>query len=103
MTKVPILTCFVPSLAPGAPFRVSIHSWVKPTGSAILKSYMTLDETIAFEARIYLDGLHHGYVSKTEPCPQAESFSSSRILNKDTIWPEVVGESFFMIRKAKLY
>lgn len=31
MTTTPLLTCFVPSLASGAPFQVSVHAWNKPT------------------------------------------------------------------------
>lgn len=56
MTKTPILTCFVPSLSAGTPFRISIHSWEKPSASTILKSRKAHDEPIAFEARVYVDG-----------------------------------------------
>ena len=56
MSKTPILTCFVSSLAAGTPFRVSIHSWERPAPSSLLKSRKGEDEPIAFEARVYVDG-----------------------------------------------
>ena len=61
VNKVPILTCFIPSLAAGTPFRISIHSWLKPTASTILRSRLAIDEEAAFEARVYLDGVHLRY------------------------------------------
>ncbi|KIW88621.1 uncharacterized protein Z519_10667 [Cladophialophora bantiana CBS 173.52] len=56
MTLVPILTSFIASLERGAAFRISIHSWDMPTPSHLLLSYKTPDETILFEARVYVDG-----------------------------------------------
>ena len=56
MTLVPILTSFVASLQRGSAFRVSVHSWEKPNSSNILRSYKTPDETVMFEARVYIDG-----------------------------------------------
>lgn len=59
MTKVPILTCFVASLELDTPFRISVHSWVKPVGSTILRSCLDMGEKATFEARLYIDGVHH--------------------------------------------
>jgi hypothetical protein len=56
-TLVPVLTSFVPSLEPGAPLRVSIHSWEKPKPSSILLNYKEPEEVILFEAKVYIDGM----------------------------------------------
>lgn len=61
LSKVPILTCFIPSLAARTPFRISIHSWLKPSASAILRSRLDINEEPAFQARVYLDGVHLRY------------------------------------------
>jgi hypothetical protein len=55
-TKTPMLTCFVSSLPSGTSFRVSIHSWAKTSPSALLKSRKGIDEPIAFQIRVYIDG-----------------------------------------------
>src|SRR5689334_2363826 len=34
----PTLTCFIASLPPGTPFRVSIHSWTKPCATSVIES-----------------------------------------------------------------
>jgi hypothetical protein len=62
MTKLPLLTCFIASLPADAPFRVSIHSWSRPTGSYILETCWAKDESVAFQARVYIDGVHQWYV-----------------------------------------
>lgn len=59
MTQVPILTSFVPSLDPGLPFRVSVHSWAKPIESSLLLCRKTDEEKATFEARVYIDGVLH--------------------------------------------
>jgi hypothetical protein len=61
MTIVPIVTSFVASLERHSPFRISIHSWKKPTASRILQSYKMRDERVMFEARIYIDGALQAY------------------------------------------
>ena len=61
MHLVPILTCFIPSLERGAPFRISIHSWTKPKPSQLLLSYKTPNESTIFEARVYIDGVLVAY------------------------------------------
>ncbi len=57
MTRVPILTCFVPSLTPGTPFRTSIHSWAKPCASTILQASLAIPEEVCFQVRLYMDGM----------------------------------------------
>ncbi|OAP57584.1 hypothetical protein AYL99_08322 [Fonsecaea erecta] len=57
MTMVPNVVSFIASLERGAAFRVSIHSWDKPTPSHLLLSYKTPDEAVLFAARVYIDGI----------------------------------------------
>ncbi|KAH0840882.1 hypothetical protein FOPE_06197 [Fonsecaea pedrosoi] len=74
MTLVPILTSFIASLERGAAFRISIHSWDKPTPSHLLLSYKTPEEAILFEARVYIDGV----------------LVAQRAFDEN-VWPEVIG------------
>jgi hypothetical protein len=53
---VPIVTCFVPSLQPGAPFQVSVHSWREPEVSQFTRSYSKHVHLVQFEARVFIDG-----------------------------------------------
>jgi hypothetical protein len=53
---MPIVTCFVPSLAAGAPFQVSVHSWREPEISQFTRSYSKHVEVVQFEARVFIDG-----------------------------------------------
>lgn len=60
---IPVLTTFVASLRSGEAFRVSVHSWQRPTPSQTLLSYMGPDDTVMFEARVYIDGVFVAYAS----------------------------------------
>ncbi|KAK3384852.1 NADH dehydrogenase-like protein [Podospora didyma] len=53
---MPVMTCFVPSLAAGAPFQISIHSWKNPEISQFTRTYSKHADLVKFEARIMLDG-----------------------------------------------
>lgn len=53
---LPTVTCFVPSMASGTPFQISIHSWFGPTVSQYTKSYSKYADTVKFEARLFIDG-----------------------------------------------
>ncbi|GAB1317455.1 hypothetical protein MFIFM68171_07665 [Madurella fahalii] len=53
---LPVMTCFVPSLAPGAGFQISIHSWRVPDISQFTCAYSQHTELVKFEARVLLDG-----------------------------------------------
>ena len=77
MTKIPILTSFIPSLTPGTAFRVSIHSWTRPHQSSTLRLYKSDSESINFQARVYVDGV----------------LRSTRIFNEATVWPEVLNRA----------
>lgn len=53
---VPVMTCFVPGLQPGAPFHISIHSWGRPKPSQYTLNYSKHPDLATFEARIFIDG-----------------------------------------------
>jgi hypothetical protein len=55
--QLPTLTTFVPSLSPESPFQVSIHSWEIPRPSIQIETNMGPEDTVLFEARIYIDGI----------------------------------------------
>ncbi|KAL9000999.1 MAG: hypothetical protein Q9169_000483 [Polycauliona sp. 2 TL-2023] len=52
----PIVTCFVPSLQHGCPFRVSLHSWQEPEASRGTQALTSANDKVFFEARVLLDG-----------------------------------------------
>lgn len=62
ISGLPTVNCFVPSLAPGAPFQISIHSWTTPTISQFTKSYSKHANDVKFEARLFVDGRLVAYV-----------------------------------------
>ncbi|KAI9642218.1 hypothetical protein NHQ30_009020 [Ciborinia camelliae] len=54
---LPTVTCFVPSLAAGEPFRISIHSWQNPEASRYIHQISSRHaEHVMFEARVFVDG-----------------------------------------------
>jgi len=53
---LPTVSCFVPSLLPGTPFRVSIHSWTSPVASRATQAMADHGNQVWFEARVLLDG-----------------------------------------------
>lgn len=54
--QLPIVTTFIPSLQTNAAFRVSIHSWEKPRPSRMLESLLQPEDSVMFEARVFVDG-----------------------------------------------
>ncbi|KAL8675180.1 MAG: hypothetical protein Q9168_000433 [Polycauliona sp. 1 TL-2023] len=56
----PIVTCFMPSLQHGCPFRVSLHSWQEPEASRGTQSLTLPNDKVFFEARVLLDGVCAG-------------------------------------------
>ncbi|RMZ88163.1 hypothetical protein DV736_g4606, partial [Chaetothyriales sp. CBS 134916] len=73
LTKLPLLTCFITSQLENRPFRVSIHSWAPPSPSSILLAHKAKHETVAFQARVHIDGVHQ----------------CSRTFTDAVSWPEV--------------
>ncbi|KAI4140405.1 MAG: hypothetical protein LQ341_003849 [Variospora aurantia] len=59
--QLPIVTCFVPSLPHGCPFRVSLHSWSEPEVSRATQALTSPEDCIFLEARVLLDGVYAGY------------------------------------------
>ena len=53
---LPTVTCFVPSLLPGSPIRVSLHSWTTPVASRATQSMAAQGSPVWFEAKVLLDG-----------------------------------------------
>lgn len=65
MGRLPVLTTFIPSITPGTPFRISIHSWEKPGPSRLMESFLQPDDALMFEARVFIDGECVAYVYRT--------------------------------------
>lgn len=55
--QLPVLTTFIPSLPVDSTFQISIHSWETPRPSAKFESNMGPEDTVMFEARVYIDGI----------------------------------------------
>lgn len=53
---IPTVCCFIPSLAPGAPYKLSIHSWSTPSISQYTRAYGKDADSVVFEARLFVDG-----------------------------------------------
>ncbi|KAM3529628.1 hypothetical protein NHJ13051_001763 [Beauveria bassiana] len=49
---LPTVCCFVPSLPPGAPYKLSIHSWVTPPISQSTRSCGKFADRVVFEVRL---------------------------------------------------
>jgi hypothetical protein len=56
MLLVPTVTAFIPGLANGRPFRISIHSWENPEPSRYAQNFSKHADHIMFEARVFIDG-----------------------------------------------
>jgi hypothetical protein len=59
---LPIMTCFIPCLQAGMPFRISIHSWCRPGVSQFTRAYGRHVDLVKLEARILIDGRMVAYV-----------------------------------------
>ncbi|KAI9053364.1 hypothetical protein LZ554_002323 [Drepanopeziza brunnea f. sp. 'monogermtubi'] len=68
---LPTVTSFVPGIAAGAAFRVSIHCWQNPEISRYVQSLKKTGDTIMFEARLFIDGRLAGskWFHQTGPWP----------------------------------
>jgi hypothetical protein len=64
---LPTMTGFIPSLATGTPFNISVHSWKFPEISQFTKAYSKHPELVKFEARVLIDGKFVAYVAPPEP------------------------------------
>ena len=59
---IPALTCFIPSLPAGFPFRISIHCWDPPVPSRSTMDLANGNAMVIFEARVLIDGVCVSYV-----------------------------------------
>ena len=55
--QLPVLTTFIPSLVVDSQFQISVHSWETPRPSVQFESNMGPEDTVMFEARVYIDGV----------------------------------------------
>lgn len=55
--QVPIVACFIANLPDGSPFRVSLHSWERPSPSQSLQNPLQHGKSLCFEARVFIDGV----------------------------------------------
>ena len=96
MTRpVPIVSCYLPSLTIGCPFRVSIHSWDAPKATAATKS-MAHDENMAvFEAKVLIDGTCVAYVNILLNLndTQLTQGDSGAVFGTGETWPQIIGDS----------
>ena len=58
---VPIVSCYIPSLAIGCPFRASVHSWDTPIATPATASMAHNESMAAFEAKVLVDGTYVAY------------------------------------------
>ncbi|PLB49584.1 hypothetical protein P170DRAFT_510115 [Aspergillus steynii IBT 23096] len=77
---LPVLTTFIPSIAPNTSFRVSVHSWEKPRPSRLMEGLLQPEDAPLFEIRIFIDGL----------CVSGSVFSQR------TSWPHVIDLSSYV-------
>ncbi|KAF4970079.1 hypothetical protein FSARC_2825 [Fusarium sarcochroum] len=68
-SRLPVVTCFVPSLAPGTPFQISLHSWNTPISQLTNHS-----EDLIFQTRLFVDG----------------DLVASASLKENICWPHVI-------------
>jgi hypothetical protein len=89
---IPAMTCFVPSLAPGTPFQISIHCWRRPDLSQFTRTYSKHTDLVKFEARVLIDGRLVAWVAfgctridtYTDPTPR------STALDRDVNGPHLI-------------
>lgn len=67
---LPTICGFIPSLAAGTPFQISIHSWSAPSVSQFTRCYSKYGECANFEARVFVDGQLVAYADDSR-CPQS--------------------------------
>ena len=60
---MPTVSCFIPSILPGSPFRVSLHSWSAPSVSRETVARAPQESMVGFEAKVLLDGVCIAFVT----------------------------------------
>ncbi|PGH16950.1 hypothetical protein AJ80_05018 [Polytolypa hystricis UAMH7299] len=72
--QTPVLTAFVPTLPRNSSFRVSIHSWEMPQPTRLMESLMQPDDSVLYEARVFIDG----------------QCVSGSLITQRTSWPHII-------------
>ncbi|KAI4601499.1 hypothetical protein KJ359_011628 [Pestalotiopsis sp. 9143b] len=81
------MTCFVPGLAAGSPFSISLHSWSELKTSNFTKAnFNDHSQLVVFEARIFIDG----------------RMVASAPFKRDTSWPQLISFGFDFNRYGEL-
>ncbi len=93
---VPTVCCFIPSLPPGSPFQISIHSWAQPPMiSQYSRSYSDFTNSLKFEIRVFIDGRPTAFVlCVTVSHNQLLTLLRSTSFGVDTTWPQLISHSF---------
>ncbi|KAJ3484820.1 hypothetical protein NLG97_g6963 [Lecanicillium saksenae] len=93
---LPTVCCFVPSLAPGAPYKLSIHSWSTPSISQSTRSYGKFADRVIFQVRLFVDGAMVSSVTTVLYLPQSFSNVLDRASTMHRVgpWPNVLKSSF---------
>lgn len=97
---LPTVCGFIPSLAAGTPFQISIHSWSAPSVSQFTRCYSKYGECANFEARVFVDGQLVAYVDDSRYLQSwlANMYLlfSSASLDRESDWPHVIIHTFGM-------
>ncbi|KAI0195445.1 hypothetical protein F4808DRAFT_464266 [Astrocystis sublimbata] len=83
---LPTMTCFVPGLAPGTHFNISLHSWKTPDISQFSQNYSKHPELVKFEARVLIDG----------------RLIATSSFNRTGPWPQLINHSFEFTKNGEL-
>ncbi|KAI9729326.1 MAG: hypothetical protein M1834_006997 [Cirrosporium novae-zelandiae] len=73
-SQTPLVTSFVPGLKVHSPFLVSIHNWDTPQPSKTIESLCGENDTVLWEARVFIDG----------------TYKAGIFLKEDALWPQVL-------------
>ena len=94
--SLPTVSCFIPSILPGSPFRVSLHSWSTPTVSRETAAGSSQDGVAGFEAKVLLDGVCIACVTVLLVSLTGRSWLTNdgrgTLLGQDPPWPQMIGE-----------
>ncbi|KAL8729641.1 MAG: hypothetical protein Q9166_004590 [cf. Caloplaca sp. 2 TL-2023] len=91
--QLPIVTCFVPSLEYGCPFRVSLHSWQEPEASRGTLALTSPKDGVFFEARVLLDGVYAG--ASTDTCSKADKTGNQECLRFPPFHQEMLTQNWW--------
>ncbi|KAF2174905.1 hypothetical protein K469DRAFT_680758 [Zopfia rhizophila CBS 207.26] len=66
------LTCYIASLPTSTPFRISVHSWMKPKPTTLIGSQRMAHQKVVYNIRVVVDGtrVFHEYYEVAGKWPQ---------------------------------